>query len=81
MLQKNISLHLFRQRYKIMININDLLRKINATGVEGFNHRKLCDLFGGVKGTFTKKDIQVVRKVLKEHMTITDKKLSELENE
>lgn len=49
--------------------------------VGGFNHRKLSDLLNGVKGTFTKKDIQLVRKVIKEEMTTTDKMLAKLENE
>jgi hypothetical protein len=64
-----------------MINANDLLRTIRATGAEGYNHKKLCDLLCGIKGTFTKKDIQLVRKVIKDNLTTTDKLLQKLENE
>lgn len=64
----------------MIINANELLRKIRATGAEGFNHKKLCDLLSGIRGTFSKKDIQLVRKVIKEDLTITDKNLHKLEN-
>lgn len=52
-----------------------------ATGADGFNHRKLSYLLIGVKGTFSKKDIQLVRKVIREELTTTDKMLAKLENE
>jgi hypothetical protein len=64
-----------------MINTQDLLRKIWATGADGFNHRKLSSLLCGVRGSFSKKDIQLVRKVIRDEMTTTDKMLAKLENE
>lgn len=67
-----------------MINANDLLRNIKLSGKEiseDFNHKKLTDLLSGIKGTFTKKHIQLVRKVIKDSMTTTDSMLSKLEQE
>jgi hypothetical protein len=64
-----------------MINANDLLRTIKRTGAENFNHRKLCDLLEGIKGTFSKKDIQLVRRIIKDEISVVDKMLTKLENE
>lgn len=64
-----------------MINTNDLLRTIRKTGADGYNHRKLCDLLSGIRGTFSKKDIQLVRKCIKDELTTVDKMLLKLENE
>lgn len=67
-----------------MINANDLLRTIKSSGkdvAQDFNHRKLSDLLCGIKGNFSKKHIQFVRKVIKDSMSTTDNMLSKLENE
>lgn len=65
----------------MIINANELLRTIKASGAEGYNHKKLCDLLYGIKGQFSKRDIQLVRKTIKDCLTNTDKLLQKLENE
>jgi len=52
-----------------------------SNGAEGYNHKKLVDLLSGIKGNFAKKDIQLVRKTLKNEMGKVDNMLSKLENE
>jgi hypothetical protein len=64
-----------------MINANQLLRHLVSNGAEGYNHKKLVDLLSGIKGNFGKKDIQLVRKTLKNEMTKMDNMLAKMEGE
>lgn len=78
--EKIFSQYLHHQSKTDMINTNDLLRTVRAAGAE-FTHKKLSDLLSGIRGSVTKRDIQIVRKCIKEEVTTIDKVLSKLENQ
>lgn len=65
-----------------MLNANQLLKKIqNDPIMEGVNHKKLTDLLNGTKGKFNKKQIQHIRKAIREGISQYDAVLSKLENQ
>lgn len=64
---------------KGIINVNELLSSIMAAGSSNLNYRKLSFLLRGNVDGFTKEDIRLVRKCIKQSLTDTDNMLAKLE--
>lgn len=64
------------------INISRVVKDMRTHhGGTSYTYTVVSNLLSGFKGNATKKDIQALRKLIKEELTRIDKNLQKLENE